>query len=132
MSDEYLPPVVVTRIGQSHSIGHAGTHELAAVCHAVDSDLVLSQGLEADAGNAAGSTHKAGVHHFIGHAQALKDLGALVAGNGADTHLGHHLEYSSIQSLHMAWTLASTRAFASDITACAQRGHRLTCLSVEA
>ena len=94
-----LPPVVVTRIGQGHRVSHASAHELAAESHAMHPDLVLSQGLEPHPSNAAGGAHKAGIHHLIGHAQALKDLGALVAGDGTDAHLGHDLEHSSIQGL---------------------------------
>ena len=65
----------------------------------MDLQLVLSQGLVAYARNAAGCADEAGIHHFIGHAQALEDLSAFVAGNGADAHLGHDFQHACIQSL---------------------------------
>lgn len=91
--------MVVSRIGKRHGVSHARTHELAAICHAMHFQLVLSQGLEPHSSNPAGCSHKAAVYYFISHAQAFKDLSTLVAGNGADAHLGHDLEHSSIQSL---------------------------------
>ena len=94
--------MIVSRVGQSHGIGHAAAHELAAIRHAMHLQLVFSQGLEPYSSDPAGCAHKAGIHHFISHAQALKDLSPLVAGNGADAHFGHDLQHSSVQGLQVS------------------------------
>ena len=50
--------------------------------------------VEADAANAAGSSREAAVDDVVVDADRLENLGPLVALQGRDAHLAHHLEHA--------------------------------------
>ena len=92
--------MVVARVGQGVRICAALWVGGAGEGQRMQRQRVGGQAVEADAADAAGRAGEAGVHHVMPQAQGLKDLGALVGGNGGDAHLGHHLQHPRIDRLH--------------------------------
>ena len=54
-------------------------------------ERILGQLSERDSADSARSSLEARIDHLVTHAEYLKLLGALIGGEGADTHLCHHL-----------------------------------------
>jgi len=82
-------PVVLAGVGQL--VAAAAVLGPRGVAQRVTAGNLLGQDAEAHALQPAGAAGEAAVDHFGFEAQDLEDLRALVAGQRADTHLGHDL-----------------------------------------
>lgn len=93
------PEVVIARVREGVSISAAIREPHAGKTKPMQRQRVSCQAVESDAADARRRPRKAGVHHIVREAERLKDLGALVGGDGGDAHLGHHLQHARIDSL---------------------------------
>lgn len=66
---------------------------------AMTSQGVFGDLLQADATNLARGAEEAAVHDFLPEPDGFEDLGAAIAGDGGDTHLGHHFKQSGFNGL---------------------------------
>mmetsp|Transcript_30094 Transcript_30094/g.66683 ORF Transcript_30094/g.66683 Transcript_30094/m.66683 type:complete len:363 (+) Transcript_30094:4764-5852(+) len=119
--------MVVARVGQC--LGLSGVIGEAAhpVCRVVHLEGVSAQLVKVDSPNASGCALEAQVHHLISQAQRLKDLGALVAGQGADTHLGHHLENADSHALDVVLDNLGAGHGGGQLLVMLQRKERIIC-----
>ncbi|KAI3478074.1 hypothetical protein L1887_60005 [Cichorium endivia] len=80
--------VVLTRLRQTRD-GDGVTRRVAAV---VELERIHGEQGEVGTRDTRGGTGEAAVDDAVGETESLEDLGALVRGEGGDTHLGHDLE----------------------------------------
>ena len=91
-------PVVVARVREFGDAFAVVGGEAAGVTL----QRVLRQPFETGALDPAGGAGEAAVDHFRGQSDRLEDLGALVALERRDAHLGHHLEHPLPDALAVA------------------------------
>ena len=85
---------------------------------------VLGQGGEAEAADDGGGTGQAGVDDLVGQAERLEDLGAAVAVDGGDAHLGGDLEDAVLQRRPQA-VLGLGRVGLAELVGVGQQRHAL-------
>ena len=56
------------------------------------SESLFTEDFKADTANATGCPSETLLHHFFADSDRLEDLGSLIAGQGGNPHLCHHLE----------------------------------------
>ena len=71
-----------------------GDGGVLGIAQRVAAERFLGEHVEVDALDAAGRAGEAAVDHFVAQADGLEDLGALVALQRRDAHLGHDLEHA--------------------------------------
>ena len=85
------PPVELARDWAARA---AGRRACCGIAERVAAQRFLGQHVEVDALDAAGGAGEAAVDHFVAQADRFEDLGALVALQRRDAHLGHHFEHA--------------------------------------